>query len=307
MQGDKLKNPLLNDDSFEQHQQENLVFMEEKSNFTFKKILKNQRARKNKSNSKPKTHRAEMKKKLTTAVSTKDKNNKLFSYKINVNSKVLKYNLVAEKSNNKFFNLILNKLTVDNDNIYNKLGIKHPSKNSMKSMTNLRLHMGLNTHSNQFNIKIKQVLDEKTSMSKMRRSVIDCIEKGEQQEDIDIFIIYKHLKKQGASVKSHKNEIKIKQSVETNFDKNLNNNSQLVGELSKISELGKGEINSEDNSNDLLNDENNESSEQSSLGNSVLKEFKEKRGYRGEEVKVNLNGIKQKINSFEESSKSLLI
>jgi len=39
MQGDKLKNPLLNDDSFEQHQQENLVFMEEKSNFTFKKIF----------------------------------------------------------------------------------------------------------------------------------------------------------------------------------------------------------------------------------------------------------------------------
>ena len=39
MQGDKLKNPLLNDDSYELPQ-DNLLFQEEKKNLTFKSILK---------------------------------------------------------------------------------------------------------------------------------------------------------------------------------------------------------------------------------------------------------------------------
>ena len=38
MQGDKLKNPLLNDDSFDQPQ-DNILFKEEKKNMSFKNIF----------------------------------------------------------------------------------------------------------------------------------------------------------------------------------------------------------------------------------------------------------------------------
>ena len=47
MQGDKLKNPLLNDDSYEQPK-DNLLFQEEKKNLSFKTILKGRWQKKSK-------------------------------------------------------------------------------------------------------------------------------------------------------------------------------------------------------------------------------------------------------------------
>ena len=106
MQGDKLKNPLLKDDSFDQPQ-DNILFKEEKKNMSFKNIIKRMEKRKI-SPEKPKSVRSQLKSKIISKVSAKELNNKKFSYKINVNCKVLKYNLVAEKANNKFFSIRMN-------------------------------------------------------------------------------------------------------------------------------------------------------------------------------------------------------
>lgn len=278
MQGDKLKNPLLNDDSFEQPE-DNMLFQEEKKNLSFKSILKRMEMKKN-LKKKVMTNRAQLKSKIISTVSAKEKNNQKFSYKMNVNSKVLKYNLVAEKSNNKFFSLIFNKLSKEKENIYDKLGINQPSKNTLKSMTNLRLHMGLNTNTDHFtNIgqSIKPGNDDKSSaIVRKVKSTVVSVDKNDKQEDIDIFITYKHLKKQGSN-SSKNGSIDMRHQGNNYFvlDYNISHHSEQDGDLSKISEFGKDDAELENS--EINDDDKSEGSYTSSLSNSVLKEFKEKK------------------------------
>ena len=70
------------------------------SGFVTQNILKikSEAINKMESKNKPKIYK--------TIKSRKDENNKSFFYDLEVNLKLLKLNLVAEKSHNKFFNLI---------------------------------------------------------------------------------------------------------------------------------------------------------------------------------------------------------
>ena len=49
---------------------------------------------------------------------------KVFSYNIQINPKLLKLNLLAEKTQNKFFKLIFNELRTEPETLHQKLGIK---------------------------------------------------------------------------------------------------------------------------------------------------------------------------------------
>ena len=87
------------------------------------------------------------KKKLRKQIENKkEEHQKAFMYKLNVNPRLLKFNLVAEKTKNQFFKLIFSELRVEPESLYQKLGIKKPDKIMNRSMTALRMHMGLNAH-----------------------------------------------------------------------------------------------------------------------------------------------------------------
>lgn len=161
LQGDKLKNPYENEDSFTQEQPENLLFQEEKNDFSLKSILK-KNMRKLKREARKKNEKRKEKLKIVKNVPTrKEEFKKTFSYNLNVNPKLLKLNLVAEKTKNKFFNLIFNELRTEPESIYQKLGIKKPDKNFKNSMTNLRMHMGINSYSYNTNFKELNQLNKK--------------------------------------------------------------------------------------------------------------------------------------------------
>lgn len=75
----------------------------------------------------------------------KDEFQKLFDYKIKMNPKLLQLNLLAEKSKNKFFNLILNELKNEPKSLNEKMGMQKPKKSFPRSLEALRMHMGLNS------------------------------------------------------------------------------------------------------------------------------------------------------------------
>lgn len=78
-------------------------------------------------------------------VTKKDEFKKLFDYNIKMNPKLLQLNLLAEKSKNKFFNLILNELKTDPKSLNEKMGMQKPKKGFPKSLESLRMHMGINS------------------------------------------------------------------------------------------------------------------------------------------------------------------
>lgn len=90
---------------------------------------------------KPFVHQKLYKKVLTK----KDEFKKLFDYNIKMNPKLLQLNLLAEKSKNKFFNLILNELKNDPQTINEKMGMQKPKRGFPKSLESLRMHMGINS------------------------------------------------------------------------------------------------------------------------------------------------------------------
>ena len=65
---------------------------------------------------------------------------------MNVNLRLLKLNLVAEKTKNKFFSLLFNELDTKPDTLYKKLDIPKPKTEQQISMKALRMHMGINSH-----------------------------------------------------------------------------------------------------------------------------------------------------------------
>lgn len=78
-------------------------------------------------------------------VTKKDEFKKLFDYNIKMNPKLLQLNLLAEKSKNKFFNLILNELKNDPKTLNEKMGMQKPKRGFPKSLESLRMHMGINS------------------------------------------------------------------------------------------------------------------------------------------------------------------
>lgn len=90
---------------------------------------------------KPYVHQKLFKKVITK----KDEFKKQFDYNIKMNPKLLQLNLLAEKSKNKFFNLILNELKNDPKTLNEKMGMQKPKRGFPKSLESLRMHMGINS------------------------------------------------------------------------------------------------------------------------------------------------------------------
>lgn len=156
IQGDKLANPVdANDDSPNEEQEDNLLFQEERNQFDLKSILK-----KNIKNIKKEAMKNLVKRREKTKVNRqtnhkKEEIEKAFSYNLNINPTLLKLSLLAEKTKNKFFNLIFNEMKTEPESVFQRLGIKQPESQFSKSMTTLRMHMGLNSSS--YNVNMNEL------------------------------------------------------------------------------------------------------------------------------------------------------
>ena len=78
-------------------------------------------------------------------ITKKEEFHKMFNYNIKMNPKLLQLNLLAEKSKNKFFNLILNELKNNPKTLNEKMGMQKPKRGYPKSLESLRMHMGINS------------------------------------------------------------------------------------------------------------------------------------------------------------------
>ncbi len=107
---------------------------------------------------KPFVHQKLYKKNITK----KDESKKLFNYNIKMNPKLLQLNLLAEKSKNQFFNIILNELKNDPQSINEKMGMQRPKRGFPKSLESLRMHMGINSKI-MINSDYKNILNLNTS------------------------------------------------------------------------------------------------------------------------------------------------
>ena len=94
--------------------------------------------------------------------------NKTFNYNIHVNLRLLLSYLLAEKTNNQFFNLLFDEILSDEDSILKHLDLKKPKFNFEKTnLKDLRLQMGIS--SLQYNTK----LNNKSKILTKRNSVME--------------------------------------------------------------------------------------------------------------------------------------
>ena len=97
--------------------------------------------------------------------SQKKELNKTFNYNIHVNLRLLLSNLLAEKTNNQFFNLLFDEILSDEDSILKHLDLKKPKFNLEKTnLKDLRLQMGIS--SLQYNLKLLNNKNSKNTKEK---------------------------------------------------------------------------------------------------------------------------------------------
>jgi hypothetical protein len=181
IQGDKLANPLdANDDSHNEEQEDNLLFQEERNQFDLKSILKKNIKKIKKEAMKNLVKRRDKTKVNRNTNYKKEEIEKAFSYNLNINPTLLKLSLLAEKTKNKFFNLIFNEMKTEPESIFQRLGIKQPESQFSKSMTTLRMHMGLNSSSYNVNMKELGKLNKRINDEVVR----DYFQKHEEYERV---------------------------------------------------------------------------------------------------------------------------
>ena len=79
-------------------------------------------------------------------ITQKKELNKIFNYNIKINLRLLLSNLLAEKTNNQFFNLLFDEILTDEDSILKHLDIKKPEFNFEKTnLKDLRFQMGISS------------------------------------------------------------------------------------------------------------------------------------------------------------------
>ena len=79
-------------------------------------------------------------------ITQKKELNKTFNYNIKINLRLLLSNLLAEKTNNQFFNLLFDEILSDEDSILKHLDIRKPKFNFEKTnLKDLRLQMGISS------------------------------------------------------------------------------------------------------------------------------------------------------------------
>jgi hypothetical protein len=119
---------------------------------------------------------------------------KLFNYEIKINLKFLQLNLLAEKSKNKFFNLILDELKNDPKTINERMGLAKPKNNYPKNLESLRMHMGLNSKIRN-NSDYKEILKNPDGMdSNVKKPNANKIDISAYNYEINIFQEYIKLK-----------------------------------------------------------------------------------------------------------------
>jgi len=256
MLGDQVKTPNQLEDSLNQDQSENLLFQEEKSDFNLKYILKrNLKKWKQDAEKEKERHRSNPK-------IVKKRNNKkseyfeTFSYNLDINPKLLKFNLIAEKTKNTFFNLIFNELKNKPESIYHRLGIKRNLKNYPKSMTTLRMHMGINSLGYNIEYKDFEKLSDKFSIEHGKLHETDKKEGNKiskknknfstemYQIDVDLFHAYKNLMKKFLTLNSENaiDNFCSKGEMEKDMCINEINNLDLINKNVKASSLIKSQI-----------------------------------------------------------------
>ena len=189
LRGENLK-PNAFDDASPIALDDNLLFQEEVNEISLKKILKKKIMSKDNINfTDDNITRSKKKIKILRQGRTrKDDMNKIFSYKLNINPKLLKLNLIAEKTKNKFFKLIFNELRTEPETLYQKLCLtKNDNQNDLSptSMKVLRMHMGINSH-------VDLLKDSDNDLEAKRMEIENTI-KENSVVDIDIFLVYKNL------------------------------------------------------------------------------------------------------------------
>lgn len=196
------------------------LYKEDLNQFDLKKILKNQIKFETNGISKIKNKN----------VHSEKADNHIFSYKMEVNPKIMNFNLAAENKQNKFFKVIFDQIHNKQDELSKFLGIKSFKSVFSKSMTALRMHMGINSSSGY------PVLFESNNMNSIINTYGSYFvgrkteEKVTNMNDKDLFNLFKQLKKPKLDKNSKsvvsilikgKQEDKVRKDTLKNHDDNI--------------------------------------------------------------------------------------
>ena len=203
----------------------NLIIQEELGKTSIKKflgikILKLRREELRKYQKKEKFHI------IRNIITQKKELNKTFNYNIKINLRLLLSNLLAEKTNNQFFNLLFDEILSEEDSILKHLDIKKPKFNFEKTnLKDLRFQMGISSFA--YNSNTKENNKKNALIEKMIKS----------EKEMEENQIIKNIKQQICQV--DKNLFQEYNLLNTdNFEENIKN----LEEKNKSKIKGKNEI-----------------------------------------------------------------
>lgn len=191
------------------------LYKQDESNFNLKKMLKNQ-IKKEKSN----LNRS----KVRDRVESIQISGNLYDYKMNLNHKVLNFNLLSESKSNQFFKILYDQINSTNDEIFKYFNIKPCKIMFGKSMISLRMHMGINSSSENSNTK-----NQTDQMNEIIKRVKSDDKHSILVTNRDLFILYKAFKKQKVtnSRGGQSSFFVLQKSKDSDRDKNDYNQSNL--------------------------------------------------------------------------------
>ena len=164
----------------------NLVIQEELGKMSVKKFLgiKILKLRMEELNKYKKKQKTRIERNLVTH---KQELNKTFNYNLQINLKLLLANLLAEKTNNQFFNVLFTELYNEDDTVFKHLDIKKPKITFEKTnMKDLRLQMGISSMSYNPNFLSKNnIRDKNTKNSFIHKIIKNNLEKQKNNEIIN--------------------------------------------------------------------------------------------------------------------------
>ena len=266
LRGDNLKLNIYEDGN-NLNFEDNLLFQEEIHEISLKKLLKKNILKTKLKESQQQLHKEKYKIKRRNTT-TKDNMEKVFSYNIKINPKLLKLNLLAEKTQNKFFKLIFNELRTEPETLHQKLGIKKIENTKPVSMPLLRMHMGINSHiykpkffGKENNVLTESNTDLHDSKSVNMKEEQMNIQRENNQIDMNIFLLYKSLKREEQGIRVNRIAKTIKACSDIDFinserkPSSNNNNNNVPHKDESLSNKDSSESSS--NCNNEVNNDNN--------------------------------------------------
>lgn len=276
LRGENLKSNAYYDEPGTLNLEDNLLFQEEVNELSLKKILKKNIQRENELKMNQNAKNTKKVKLYRNGRTFNDDMNKIFSYDIPINPKLLKLNLVAEKSQNKFFKLIFNELRSEPENVYKKLCLGQKDLNrgpKLTSMKYLRMHMGINSHNPKYDFTTKN--NKKNTKYENENAIRET-----NVVDSDIFLIYKNL---------------IKTEENHNFIRNVKTTNVIEGSDRKVNSSEEKSMDEIESSSEDLNfsENNNEVDEiildqrrESNVSSNRMKSYSRRSQKRQKTVKI---------------------